>query len=217
MLLATLPLCVCVLNVSPRPTRRAALSAAAVSALPTAALAKSRAEGYPIQRSDREWSYVLSGQQYYILRNGGTEQPNTSPLVKEKRQGKFDCAGCNTPLFDSSQKFESGTGWPSFAAPLEGVEVQQANPLVGALLGIEVRCGSCGGHLGDVFADGLLFPGAPAALSGKRYCIDGAALAFKPADGSEVVLGEAVKQKEPELPSWLQPPKVGGGYGVSVS
>ena len=68
-----------------------------------------------MQRSDREWAYVLSGQQYFILRKGGTEQPNTSPLYKEKRKGTFGCAACTAALFSSEAKFESGTGWPSFA------------------------------------------------------------------------------------------------------
>jgi peptide-methionine (R)-S-oxide reductase len=121
---------------------------------------------------------MLSGQQYFILRRGGTEVPNSSPLVKEKRTGTFCCAGCDAPLFESAQKFESGTGWPSFAEPLPAVETMSGNVLQQALLGTEVRCGICGGHLGDVFADGFLFPGTPAALTGKRYCIDGAALFF---------------------------------------
>lgn len=210
---------------SPHPTRRtfvANSASAAAASIPAAALAaKSRDDGYAVQRPDREWAYTLSGQQYFILRQGGTEAPNSSPLVKEKRLGSFACAGCDTPLFESKMKFDSGTGWPSFAAPLAGVEVLDSNPLKQALLGVEVRCGTCGGHLGDVFADGLLFPGTPAALTGKRYCIDGAALVFKPADGSPIVLGEG-EVKEPELPSWLQPPKVGGaggagGYGVTVN
>ena len=81
--------------------------------------------------------------------------------------------------------------------------------VAGALLGAEVRCGRCGGHLGDVFSDGYLYPGTPAFASGKRFCIDGAALVFQPADGSEPVLGQAAENKAPELPKWLQPPSVG--------
>uniref|UniRef100_A0A7S0LST9 Peptide-methionine (R)-S-oxide reductase n=1 Tax=Coccolithus braarudii TaxID=221442 RepID=A0A7S0LST9_9EUKA len=179
-------------------------------AVPLAAQAgaKSRSEGYSIQRSEREWNYVLSPEQYFVLRQGGTEVPNTSPLVIEKRAGRFVCSGCGTSLFESSAKFDSGTGWPSFAAPLAGVEVEAKNPLNAALLGAEVRCRSCGGHLGDVFQDGLLFQGTPAALTGKRYCIDGAALVFEPSDGGEAVIG-AAPSRQPELPSWLQPPKVG--------
>lgn len=200
----------------PRSTRRTVLSVAAAAVPAGASASKPRDIGYEVQKSDREWSYMLSGQQYFVLRQGGTEAPNSSPLVNEKRKGVFCCAGCDTKLFESKQKFDSGTGWPSFAAPLPGVEVLDSNPLKQALLGVEVRCATCGGHLGDVFADGLLFVGTPAALTGKRYCIDGAALVFKPDDGSAPVMGEG-QVKEPELPSWLQPPKVGGGYGVSVN
>ena len=152
---------------------------------PASASRRSRTEGYAIQRSEREWAYVLSGKQYNILREGGTEAPNSSPLVKEKRAGTFVCAGCTSRLFDSAAKFESGTGWPSFATPLAAVETEPVNAMTAALLGAEVRCGTCGGHLGDVFQDGFLFPGTPAFLSGKRYCIDGAALAFLPAEGGE--------------------------------
>uniref|UniRef100_A0A7S4I2G2 MsrB domain-containing protein n=1 Tax=Prymnesium polylepis TaxID=72548 RepID=A0A7S4I2G2_9EUKA len=195
------------------PNRRAACALASsalasFSAVPAARAERSRTEGYSLQRSEREWAYVLSGQQYYILRQGGTEQPNTSPLYTEKRQGSFVCAACNTALFSSEAKFNSGTGWPSFATMLEGVEVAKNNPLLAAVGGTEVRCRTCGGHLGDVFADGFLFQGTPAAVSGKRFCIDGGALVFRPSDGSEPVSGEA-PAKPVELPSWLQPPKVG--------
>jgi peptide-methionine (R)-S-oxide reductase len=98
------------------------------------------------------------------------------------------CAGCQTPLFDGKEKFHSGTGWPSFAAPLmsaadpkvSNVEMEDVSTFQYQLAGAEVRCHSCGGHLGDVFADGFLFVGTPAAITGKRYCIDGAALLFAP-------------------------------------
>lgn len=197
-------------------SRRAVLAGTApLLTLPAAASAnsKSRTTGYEVQRTDREWAYVLSGQQYFVLRQGGTEPPNSSPLVKEKRAGTFECAACGSGLFDASQKFESGTGWPSFASPLEAVETEQVNPLAAGLLGAELRCSTCGGHLGDVFLDGLLFPGTPAALTGKRYCIDGAALSFRPADGSPLVAGDAPASTPPELPAWLQPPKVGQRVG----
>ena len=156
---------------------------------------------------------MLSGQQYFILRKGGTEQPNTSPLYTEKRAGTYYCAGCNSALFSSDAKFNSGTGWPSFATALPAVEVTKNNPLLAAVGGTEVRCGTCGGHLGDVFADGFLFVGTAAAASGKRFCIDGGALAFRPADGGEAVYGAAPAAKPAELPSWLQPPKVGNPAG----
>ena len=210
LLLAPVAQCVRI----PVRSRRAALSqataaAAALACTDGAAASKSRSDGYSVQRTEREWSYVLSGQQYYVLRNGGTETPNTSPLVKEKRKGTFVCAACPVALFDSQAKFESGTGWPSFATALPAVETQQVNLAAAALLGAEVRCGECGGHLGDVFLDGLLFPGTPAALSGKRYCTDGAALVFQPADGGEPVSGEGAPPAQPSLPSWLAPPPVG--------
>lgn len=212
MLSTVLALAIASSNALQLTTRRTAVAAAFpfsfIAAKPAHA-EKSRTDGYKVQRSEREWAYVLSGQQYFILRKGGTEQPNTSPLYTEKRSGSYDCAACDSALFSSDAKFNSGTGWPSFAAALAAVEVQANNPVFAALGGTEVRCGTCGGHLGDVFADGFLFQGTPAAVSGKRFCIDGGALAFRPAgDGGEVVYGEA-PAKPVEVPSWLQPPKVG--------
>eukprot|EP00316_Scyphosphaera_apsteinii_P012998 CAMPEP_0119322232 /NCGR_PEP_ID=MMETSP1333-20130426/57602_1 /TAXON_ID=418940 /ORGANISM="Scyphosphaera apsteinii, Strain RCC1455" /LENGTH=227 /DNA_ID=CAMNT_0007329403 /DNA_START=179 /DNA_END=863 /DNA_ORIENTATION=- len=193
---------------APKIGRRAALSIAAVT-VPLPAIAKDRVSGYPKQYI---WEQTLSSGQYFVLRQGGTEPPNSSPLVKEKRQGTYICAACSTPLFDSAAKFESGTGWPSFATGLTGVEV--VSSFTSALLGSELRCASCGGHLGDVFNDGYLFPGTPAALSGKRYCIDGAALTFLPIEGGEPASGDGLSKRrydrpaDVELPSWLQPPKV---------
>lgn len=151
------------------------------------AAGKSRTFGYEIQESPEEWKAILSPRQYEILRNGDTERPYSSILEGEDRTGKFYCAGCGTALFDSKEKFHSGTGWPSFARGLEGVEVEKAGTLKANLAGAELRCATCGGHLGDVFADGFLFPGTPAAQSGKRFCIDGAALVFRSDDGEEVV------------------------------
>jgi peptide-methionine (R)-S-oxide reductase len=177
--------------------------------LASAASAKSRAEGYAVQRTDREWAYVLSGQQYNILREGGTERPYSSILEGEDRPGSFVCAGCGTPLFDSIEKFHSGTGWPSFAVALDGVEVEDVNPVQMSLAGAELRCHTCGGHLGDVFLDGKLFVGTPAFKSGKRFCIDGAALIFKPDDGSAEVYGDTPPpSKAASLPSFLEPPKI---------
>ena len=144
--------------------RRAALSTIAAvpaaAALPLPSFAKSRDE-YSVQTIDgRGWKEVLSGGQYFVLRDGGTEPPNSSPLVGEKRRGVFVCAGCVAPLFDSTQKFESGTGWPSFAAPRAA-----AVDTIRTMFGSELRCARCGGHLGDVFADGSRFPGACSFVS----------------------------------------------------
>ena len=168
---------------------------------------KSRSKGYEFQKTDAEWKSALSPAQYDILRLGGTERPYSSILEGEKREGTFVCAGCGTKLFASDQKFKSGTGWPSFARGLEGVEVENVNQMTANLVGAELRCGTCGGHLGDVFTDGFLFPGTPAFTSGKRYCIDGAALVFVPANGDAVVRGD--KSPPPkEEPDWLAPPKI---------
>lgn len=115
--------------------------------------AKSRTKGYKVQKSELEWKQMLSPIQYEILRNGGTERPGFSILEVEKRPGTFSCAGCGTPLFSSADKLNSGTGWPSFARGLPDVEVEQVNPIAASLSGAELRCGTCGGHLGDVFQE----------------------------------------------------------------
>jgi len=168
---------------------------------------KSRSKGYAIQKSDAEWKSTLSPTQYDILRLGATERPYSSILEGEKREGIFVCAGCGTKLFASDQKFKSGTGWPSFARGLEGVEVESVSQVTANLVGAELRCATCGGHLGDVFADGFLFPGTPAFTSGKRYCIDGAALVFQPANGDPSVSGD-LSPLPKEEPDWLSPPKI---------
>lgn len=176
--------------------------------------AKSRTEGYAVQRTEREWAYILSGPQYNILREGGTERPNSSILEGEDRKGEFRCAGCNTPLFASSAKFHSGTGWPSFASSLSDssgvptVEVENVSAVQANLLGAEIRCATCGGHLGDVFSDGFIYVNTPAFISGKRYCVDGAALIFKPENGEDVYGDTPPPVKQKELPDFLAPPKI---------
>lgn len=186
----------------------AALSLATTTTSPAHAMnPKSRTKGYQVQKSDSEWRATLSPTQYDILRLGGTERPFSSILESEKRQGTFVCAGCGTPLFSSDQKFNSGTGWPSFARGLEGVETEDVNAITANLVGAELRCAVCGGHLGDVFQDGFLFPGTPAFVSGKRYCIDGAALIFEPSNGAMAVRGDESPPPKQE-PDWLSPPKI---------
>mmetsp|Transcript_18945 Transcript_18945/g.24377 ORF Transcript_18945/g.24377 Transcript_18945/m.24377 type:complete len:263 (-) Transcript_18945:66-854(-) len=173
---------------------------------------KSRTDGYEVQKSDSEWKGQLSSIQYEILRQGGTERPGFSILESEKRPGIFKCVGCDTPLFDSKDKFNSGTGWPSFARGLQpGVEIEKINPLMASVSGVELRCATCGGHLGDVFQDGFLFVGSEAAKTGQRFCIDGAALVFYPENGGgEPLSGD--HQKKKEIPSWLEPPKISPKY-----
>jgi len=171
---------------------------------------KNRSDGYAVQYTDREWAYLLSGKQYNILRQGGTERQYSSILEGEERVGEYICAGCATPLFVSSAKFHSGTGWPSFASSLPGVEVEDVNPVQANLLGAEIRCGTCGGHLGDVFNDGFVYVNTPAFSTGKRFCVDGAALIFKPKDGSDDVFGDLPPPASStnNMPEFLTPPKI---------
>lgn len=125
-------------------------------------------------RSDAEWQAALSPEQYTVLRQHGTEMRGSSPLNKEKRPGEFRCGGCGQPLFSSDTKYESGTGWPSFFAPLDGAvetEVDRSHLMTRT----EVHCGRCGGHLGHLFEDGP-------SPTGQRYCMNGVAMTFVPTD-----------------------------------
>ncbi|HEV7456267.1 MAG TPA: peptide-methionine (R)-S-oxide reductase MsrB [Roseococcus sp.] len=128
---------------------------------------------FPIQRSEAEWQAALDPMAFRVLRQHATERPGTSPLNAEKRAGVFHCAGCGTPLFESDTKFESGTGWPSFYSRIEG-NVGETEDNSFFMRRTEVHCAACGGHLGHVFPDGP-------EPTGLRYCINGAALEFKPA------------------------------------
>ncbi len=128
---------------------------------------------HPIQRSEAEWRAALDPMAFKVLREHATERPGSSPLNGEKRAGMFHCAGCGTALFESDTKFESGTGWPSFFARVEG-NVGETEDNSFFMRRTEVHCAACGGHLGHVFPDGP-------APTGLRYCINGAALEFKPA------------------------------------
>ncbi len=127
-----------------------------------------------VVKTDEEWRKELTPEQYRILREGGTEPAFSSPLYHETRQGVFECAGCGLPLFSSKAKFDSGTGWPSFFEPIDPTHVSTRSGFLG-IGSTEVRCARCGGHLGDVFDDGP-------KPTGKRYCIDGVALKFVPAE-----------------------------------
>jgi len=158
----------------------------------SAAQPKSRTEGYEVQRTEREWAYVLSGSQYNILRKGGTERQKSSILntFTSANEGAYICAACPSTLFVSDGKFSSGTGWPSFASATSKVEAESKDPISAFMGGSEVRCETCGGHLGDLFKDGKLFPGTQAFETGNRYCIDGAALVFKPSGGGDDIFGD---------------------------
>jgi peptide-methionine (R)-S-oxide reductase len=127
---------------------------------------------FPIEKSDAEWRAALTSQQYRVLRTAATERPGSSPLEHESRQGTFACAGCGQPLFSSSTKFDSGTGWPSFFAPIDGA-VGTAVDRSWFMVRTEVHCSRCGGHLGHLFDDGP-------RPTGLRYCMNGAAMTFVP-------------------------------------
>lgn len=128
-----------------------------------------------IEKTDAEWRQALSSEAYRVLREHGTERAGTSPLNREKRKGMFVCAGCGKELFPSDTKYESGTGWPSFYAPVSKDAVETSEDRSWFMRRTEVHCTDCGGHLGHVFPDGP-------KPTGLRYCLNGAALDFKPDD-----------------------------------
>jgi peptide-methionine (R)-S-oxide reductase len=131
---------------------------------------------FAVTHSDAEWRRLLTPEQYAVLRGHGTERPGSCALNYEKRSGSFYCVGCGQKLFISGTKFESGTGWPSFHTPIEGTiatTVDRSHWMTRT----EVHCSNCGGHLGHVFDDGP-------PPTGLRYCINGVAMAFEPADGA---------------------------------
>jgi len=127
---------------------------------------------YPVTKTDAEWRAQLTPEQYAILRQHATERAGSCALLAEHRPGTFACAGCGQPLFVGGKKFESGTGWPSFFAPLEGAVETTVDRSYG-MVRTEVHCSRCGGHLGHVFPDGP-------PPTGDRYCINGVVLTFTP-------------------------------------
>jgi peptide-methionine (R)-S-oxide reductase len=132
-------------------------------------------KNFEVHKTDEEWRQILTPEQYYVLRQHGTERAGTCALLHEHRAGTFKCAGCGQPLFVADRKFESGTGWPSFFAPLEGSIGSSTDRSFG-MTRTEVHCTRCGGHLGHVFPDGP-------PPTGLRYCINGVALTFEPKEG----------------------------------
>jgi len=130
------------------------------------------AKQYPVTRTEAEWRMLLTPEQYEIMREHGTEAPDSCALSFEKRSGTFVCAGCDQALFVSKKKFESGTGWPSFNDPVPDAVETSTDKSYG-MIRTEVNCSRCGSHLGHVFDDGP-------PPTGLRYCINGVAMKFLP-------------------------------------
>ena len=124
--------------------------------------------------TDAEWREKLTPEQYHILREHGTERAFTGKYEKNKAAGEYVCAGCGQPLFESEDKFDSGSGWPSFTKPAETGMVDEFRDMTHGMVRTEVVCAKCEGHLGHVFPDG------PRDAGGLRYCINSASLDFKP-------------------------------------
>ena len=146
---------------------------AGLTGLGRAGRASAGTTAFPITKTEEEWRALLTPAQYEVLREHSTERPGTSPLLDEHRNGTFNCAGCDLPLYASSTKFDSGTGWPSFWAAIDGAVGTEDDDTF-FMTRTEVHCARCGGHLGHIFDDGP-------PPTGKRHCINGVALTFRPA------------------------------------
>lgn len=168
------------MNLQKSHTRRfllvtgAGLAAIAFIRWPKEVGAATESKAFEVEKTDAEWQRILTPAQYDVLRRHGTERAGSSPLNHEKRKGVFACAGCDLPLFSSETKFDSGTGWPSYYEPLPNA-VGTSEDRSYFMVRTEVHCRRCGGHLGHVFDDGP-------KPTGLRYCINGVALKFLPAE-----------------------------------
>ena len=142
-----------------------------ISCVGTAQNSSKETKTYKVEKTNSEWKEQLSPIAYNVLREAGTERPFTSPLNDIKKPGTFVCAACKTPLYKTEHKFDSGTGWPSFDRAVKGNVELDVDYKIGYAR-TELKCNTCGGHLGHSFDDG------PAKTTGKRHCINGAALEF---------------------------------------
>ena len=132
-------------------------------------------EAKKITRTPEEWAATLSPQQFHVAREKGTERAFTGAYWDNHDQGMYRCVGCGAPLFDSNDKFDSGTGWPSFTKPVEPANIESETDRKFLMTRTEVHCAKCDTHLGHLFPDG------PRAAGGMRYCINSASLQFDPA------------------------------------
>lgn len=160
-----------------RPSRRGLLgwigATASFAALAACGSGRAEAKSFPVKLSEAQWREKLTKSEFNVLRNAATERPYSSPLNDENRAGTFICAGCGNALYSSKTKYDSGTGWPSFWKALPGAVGTTTDFKLGYPR-TEVHCADCGGHLGHIFSDGP-------KPTGKRHCINGAAMDFKAA------------------------------------
>ena len=160
------------------PSRRGFLgwigASASFAALAACGSGRAEAKSFPVSLSEAQWRSKLTKSEFYVLRQEGTERPYSSPLNDEKRAGVFVCAGCGNALYSSKTKYDSGTGWPSFWAPVDKGAVGTSRDFKLGYPRTEVHCADCGGHLGHIFSDGP-------RPTGKRHCINGVAMDFRPA------------------------------------
>jgi peptide-methionine (R)-S-oxide reductase len=155
----------------------AAAAAAALFGRSGTTDASDPSKSFEITKTPEEWRKLLTKEQYYVLREHGTERAGTSPLDKQYAAGTYHCAGCDLPVFSSQTKFDSGTGWPSFYKPLDNA-IGTSTDKSFFMTRTEVHCRRCGGHLGHVFEDGP-------PPTGLRYCMNGVALKFVAQDGAK--------------------------------
>ncbi len=151
------------------------------SAIVAGSAARAAEGDFEVTHSAAEWREMLGEKAFYVMREEGTERAFTSPLNDIKAEGAYHCRGCDQPLYASDTKFESGTGWPSFWAPMDAAVGTKPDPGFWGTR-TEVHCDRCGSHMGHVFDDGP-------QPTGKRYCMNGVAMVFRPAGSGEAVVG----------------------------